>query len=105
MIDKIRSFSNLKFGWDGYKAISPSPTAIATAICLYRTLDIKPDRIAPSVVGGIGFSFKDIYIEMYNDGQIYSVFRYDGEDSIISEETDMKELNKKINDYSRRKTS
>lgn len=103
MIDKIRSFSNLKFGWDGYKARTPSPTAIATAICLYRTLDIKPDRIAPSVVGGVGFSFKDIYIEMYNDGRTYSVFRYDDKDSVISEETDMKELNRKINKWTQQK--
>jgi hypothetical protein len=63
-------------GWDGYGASPPAEKAINNALHFLRILrlcDVFPSRSMPSVVGGVGLSFRQenrkAYFEFYNDGK------------------------------------
>lgn len=78
---KISNYSRLNEGWNGYSAPAPSEKAILTAKNLVSHLLMEknePNRIAPSVVGGIGITHRRagrrVYIEIYNDGRVFALF-------------------------------
>ncbi len=65
---------SLEKDWDSYGAEPPSQLSIdiAKKICD----NTSPDRVKPSVVGGVGISYKGeerIYVEVFNDGQIWTM--------------------------------
>ena len=75
----LRSFAKLAPGWDGYSAAPPTPVVIAAARdYLNATAEFAPDRVAPSVVGGVGVTFRrngrKVYIEFRNTGSIHALF-------------------------------
>jgi hypothetical protein len=79
--DKLDSFAKLKIGWDGYSARCPEVPAIRSAKLFLSQLsenDPVPHRVKPSVVGGIGITFRSqkrkCYVEFYNNGTVYSLF-------------------------------
>ena len=81
LFEKLESYSKLATGWDGYSARPPEKTAIVSAKLFLSQLaesDRTPDRIKPSVVGGIGITFKlgqrKCYVEFYNNGTVYALF-------------------------------
>lgn len=85
IFEKLESYSTLTTGWDGYGARPPEKAAIVSAKLFLSQLaerDRVPDRIKPSVVGGIGITFKlrqrKCYVEFYNNGTVYALFA-DGE--------------------------
>jgi hypothetical protein len=88
---KIDDFKKLERGWDGYIAPPPSEIAIRTAQNFVSSLareKSEPSRIAPSVIGGVGITGrhlgKRVYIEIYNDGQVYALFS-DGESDPLTQ--------------------
>lgn len=85
VLDKVEAMANLELGWNGYEA--PPPTNLATHLATTfvlaaSSLDLEPSRVAPSVVGGVGITFrksrKKAYVELYNDGDAYLMLS-DGE--------------------------
>ena len=75
----LRSFARLQPGWDGYSAAPPTHVVIAAARdFLFSTTDMPPDRVAPSVVGGLGVTFRKngrkVYVEFRNTGSILVLF-------------------------------
>ena len=92
IVAKLQAASRLEKGWDSYKADPPSQLAIANAgIFLGLCGDFLPDRVAPSVMGGIGVTFrrpgKKVYVEFYNYGTTYSL-RCHGDDIRAEEVAD-----------------
>ena len=79
-ISKLASFSKLETGWDSYNAVTPSGYAINNTKWVLTRL-YRVDRVAPSVVGGIGITVRvpglKVYIECLNDGRV-SVLVEDG---------------------------
>jgi hypothetical protein len=78
MATTLDTCRNLVKGWDGYDADPPSDEAIAGASKYLDLLDlagIPPDRVASSVMGGVGVTHKldvgRVYVEFLNDGQTY----------------------------------
>ena len=78
-LSKIDSFKALAKGWDSYNADPPSEAAMRTARILIGE-GLRPDRLCPSVVGGIGLTFKAkdpqgtrdyTYVEIYNNNTVY----------------------------------
>jgi hypothetical protein len=85
--ETLDGFAILKQGWDGYAADAPSAIAIHNAREFLHTLHIddpSPTRIAPSVVGGVGITFRDgakkAYVEFYNDGLTHLLYSGAGDD-------------------------
>ena len=83
--DKLRSYSSLVNGWDGYSAPAPLHTAVARVYSFLYALrhsSLRPTRVSPSVVGGIGVTFRKgqrkSYVEFYNNGSLHALFS-DGE--------------------------
>lgn len=77
----IDSFRDLEPGWDGYGCEPPSTLALAIVMDFLfelTTRDVEPARIAPSVVNGVGITFRDnqrsVYVEVYNDATVYALF-------------------------------
>ena len=77
----MRAFEELKTlrqGWDSYDAPPPSAIAIANARRFVELAARKPERIAPSAVGGVGVSHREngrkVYTEFYNDGRVYALY-------------------------------
>ena len=75
----LRSFARLQSGWDGYSAAPPTHVVIAAARDFLSTVaDFPPDRVAPSVVGGIGMTFRrndrKVSVEFRNTGSILAMF-------------------------------
>ena len=68
---KLDAFAELTKGWDGYKAEPPS-AAVVNAAKRFLSNELSPTRVAPSVVGGIGITFKKngrkAYLELTNAG-------------------------------------
>ncbi len=72
----------LRDGWDGYDAPAPSGPATLVADAFLQSLarTIKPDRVAPSVMGGVGITCKSqragrkVYIEFLNKGSACVLF-------------------------------
>jgi hypothetical protein len=85
LLGRLRSLVNLADGWDSYRAPAPQSDAISHAECFLNQLsraDVLPSRLSPSVVGGIGVTFREgqrkSYVEFYNNGTVYALFS-DGE--------------------------
>ena len=70
----IYNLATLQKGWDGYDADPPNIIAIRAAIYFLHILSNRPERIMAHVDGGIAFSWDNIYVEIYNDGDVVSVF-------------------------------
>ncbi len=84
-LGRLESFQSLRLGWDGYSAPSPSAEAVGYArsfLNYLRQEAFLPDRLAPSVVGGVGFTFREgnrkAYVEFSNKGTAHVLFS-DGE--------------------------
>lgn len=78
---KLDKMERLEEGWNGYSAPAPSALAIRTARRFLSRLlaePYEPTRVAPSSVGGVGFTHKKgnrrVYVEFFNDGQVYALF-------------------------------
>jgi hypothetical protein len=77
---KVESLKTLADGWDSYRAPAPSPESITRAT-LFLEEAAKSDsvlsRLAPSVVGGVGFTFKHanrkVYVEFRNTGSVHAL--------------------------------
>jgi hypothetical protein len=71
---KLDSLTELTAGWDGYKAEPPSAAVVAAAKHFLASNDLSPSRLAPSVVGGVGITFKHggrkAYLELTNAGAV-----------------------------------
>jgi hypothetical protein len=82
--EMLREFSAMPVGWDGGSAKPPSATAIRCAdefLVAAAAVNFNPRNVAPSVVGGIGVTFRangrKSYVEFYNDGRA-AVLHSDG---------------------------
>jgi hypothetical protein len=78
---KLESFSQLEDGWNSYSAPRPTNVAITNArefLDVLCTADMRPNRITPSAVGGIGVTFRvgerKSYVEFLNAGRAYVLF-------------------------------
>lgn len=78
---KLETFKNLENGWDSYRASVPSQNTLAQATIFLEEAaksGTVPTRLAPSVVGGVGFTFKHenrkTYVEFRNTGSVHSLF-------------------------------
>ena len=78
---QLDGLTSLSKGWNGYQAEPPSSAAIETAksfLAVLTSADLAPHRVAPSVVGGVGFTLqtadRQVYVEFYNDGMILAMF-------------------------------
>jgi hypothetical protein len=77
---KIESMKTLVDGWDSYRAPAPSAESITRAT-LFLEEAAKSDnvlsRLAPSVIGGVGFTFKHanrkVYVEFRNTGSVHAL--------------------------------
>lgn len=105
---RIEDARNLKEGWNGYSAPVPSDLAVSLAINYMEMLHdyaVEPANVAPSVMGGIGFTFlssdRECFVEIYNDGRIFCMFD-EGEDldpdieGIPTSDNEMRELISRI---------
>lgn len=111
LIGKLDSFYKLERGWDGYHAESPNEEAISQTKTYLDWIELYPPdnpelfrnlRVAPSVIGGVGVTFKNgqnrVYVEFFNDGNIYSLFSNQWKDVIHSEKVEsFTILNMRIN--------
>jgi hypothetical protein len=78
---KLEGFRALQKGWDGYNAAPPGekPLEFATAFLdLLRQHRYLPSQLAPSVVGGVGMTFRKdgrkVYVEFSNKGNVHALF-------------------------------
>ncbi len=78
--EKLQSLLHLSRGWDSYEADPPNQSAIHRAeqvLTAVNSTPYRPDRIAPSIEGGVVFSFRrgDRYgdIECDNDGEMVAL--------------------------------
>lgn len=78
---KVEGFRALEKGWDGYKAAPPDarPLELAKAFLdLLKRNRYLPSRLVPSVVGGVGMTFRKtgrkVYVEFSNKGTIHLLF-------------------------------
>lgn len=86
LFENLDGFSALKDRWDGYEAPRPNDSAIRTARTFLSVLEdseLVPSRLKPSVIGGVGVTFKKekrkAYVEFYNNGTVYVLFSGRGE--------------------------
>ena len=59
--EKLQSLLHLSRGWDSYEADPPNQSAIHRAeqvLTAVNSTPYRPDRIAPSIEGGVVFSFR-----------------------------------------------
>jgi hypothetical protein len=77
----LEEFKSLSRGWDSYKAPAPNLVARTNAKEFLDVLciaELEPSRMRPSVVGGVGITFrkgeKKVYVEFLNDGRVYVLF-------------------------------
>src|SRR5262245_29066699 len=78
---RLSSFLSLEKGWNGYAASPPGDIAVNNALQFLDALpveELKPARLSPSAVGGVGMTFRraerKAYVEFYNDGKICALF-------------------------------
>lgn len=78
---KLDTFSRLEDGWNSYSAVRPTTLAIDSArefLDVLCAANMKPKRIGPSAVGGVGVTFRGgerkSYVEFLNAGKIYVLF-------------------------------
>jgi hypothetical protein len=88
--DKIESMKTLQDGWDSYRAPAPSGDSITQATVFLDELAKSasaPSRLAPSVVGGVGFTFKradrKVYVEFRNTGSVHALFSDGASDPVV----------------------
>ncbi len=98
-VEKILSFAKLSKGWDSYDADPPTIRAISLALYFEAILKNSPKKIIPHVAGGIAFSWDEIYVEIYNDGDVVSVFDKNSDNPLISDEHNLLRLARKIYKY------
>lgn len=74
---QLDSFRSLVIGWDGYSAEVPTADSLALARVILEHAaneDLSPTRLAPSVAGGIGLTFRvndrKAYVEVTNSGDV-----------------------------------
>jgi hypothetical protein len=79
--ERLESIKSLQSGWDSYSAPAPGAVAFANALAFLQVLklaDKVPSKLAPSVVGGIGITFKNaarkVYVEFNNKGGVLALF-------------------------------
>ena len=87
--NRLASFANLKRGWDSYDADPPSYDARIGAWGFLHELKnhkIIPAKLNPSVVGGVGFTFRLkpdakrwAYVEFRNTGNAHVAWSLDGQ--------------------------
>lgn len=93
---RIEGLVGLQPGWDGYDAAPPTVDAIENAKRFLRAVDkadLRPTRVAASVVGGVGITFRDhdrsAYVEFYNNGRTcLAMFPASGEPFVSMIESD-----------------
>jgi hypothetical protein len=78
---KLDKFCDLELGWDGDNAHAPNQRACNSARSFLESLQqdsYEPERIAPSVVGGVGLTFRKhphkVYVEFKNGGKVHALF-------------------------------
>jgi hypothetical protein len=80
---RITRCETLVDGWDSYDAKPPTPEVITAARQLLAVVLAKKapiDRLNPSVVGGIGFTFRltaeahHVYVEFRNTGTCHALY-------------------------------
>ncbi len=78
---KLDRFRALRKGWDGYQAAPPGTKPLESAevfLDLLRQCRYMPSRLAPSVVGGVGMTFRKegrkVYVEFSNKDTIHILF-------------------------------
>lgn len=100
-IEKIKSFAELPEGWDGYDGKPITKLAVKKAIELYELLQDKPNRITPSVVNAVAFSWTEykLFLEVYKDGEVCIVERYGTDGFYIKTFTDYNLLSEYIHKY------
>jgi hypothetical protein len=71
---QLDSFAGLAVGWDGYRAAPPTARVLTAAKRALACVGLTPARVAPSVVGGVGITFKrngrKAYLELTNAGPV-----------------------------------
>ncbi|HEX4610532.1 MAG TPA: hypothetical protein VH092_20250 [Urbifossiella sp.] len=79
--ERLDGFSTLKKGWDSYKAEPPAHETIDAAkgfLSFLLESGREPSKLNPSVVGGVGFTFRrgsvSVYIEFRNTGNVHAMF-------------------------------
>lgn len=79
--EKLAGFAALETGWDSYGSPAPSPAVITAAEGFLQYLQKRgklPTRLTPSVVGGVGFTFRNgersVYVEFRNTGNAHAAF-------------------------------
>ena len=79
--DKLAGFAALEPGWDSYDAPAPSSQVLSAAkgfLEVLRKAGKTPTRLSPSVVGGVGFTFRNgersVYVEFRNTGNAHAAF-------------------------------
>jgi hypothetical protein len=77
----LDGFAALEPGWDSYRAAPPSKPTIEAARVFLEFLQKReslPDKLNPSVVGGIGFTFRrggrSVHVEFRNTGNAHAAF-------------------------------
>jgi hypothetical protein len=78
---KLESYLQLKDDWNSYNAARPTSLAVGNAekfldvLCVAK---VKPKRVSPSSVGGIGITVRrgerKAYIEFLNAGKTFVLF-------------------------------
>lgn len=79
----LKEYALFPKGWDGEDADCPNQISIDRAFRLVELAALArfyPSKVSPSVVGGIGVSFRDkprkrrVYIEFTNRGSVVAIF-------------------------------
>lgn len=103
-LEALDELAYFQLDWDSYGAEPPNDWAIDEAIGMVTLfVNRMPDRIKPSVIGGVGITFynddKKVYVEIYNDEKVYALFSDGVTDPEVLEVTDYNELMKQIDVY------
>jgi hypothetical protein len=91
LYEKLESLRQLQDGWNQDGAPAPSARAIDQALIFVQAVEkdgLVPARLAASVVGGVGATFRKAkrkaYVEFYNDGAVCSLFSDGASEPIVS---------------------
>ncbi len=79
--DRLLGFSSLSSSWDSYGAEAPSGDCLQAAARFLKAIEgsqIPLAKLNPSVVGGVGFTFRSgmrsAYVEFRNTGNAHAAF-------------------------------
>jgi len=68
---KLARMKELEPNWDSYGAKPPAREVLTHAERFAEMVEVSPSWVAPSVMGGVGFSFweqdKEVYVEFINN--------------------------------------